>query len=59
MDLPNSGVALAVLAVANEEEQDGDRIRRGLGGADRSAMLEKLRAGPTIPMRWATASAKR
>ena len=33
MDLPNSAVALAVLAVAEREEQGGDRFGRRLLGA--------------------------
>ena len=43
MDLPNSSVALAVLAVAAGKEQGGDRLRRRLVGPDRAEMLEELR----------------
>ena len=59
MDLPNSAVALAVLAIADREEQGGDRLRRRLLGDDRAEMLARTSCtGPTTPTnsatRWAT-----
>ena len=44
MDLPNSAVALAVIAVATGEKQGGHRLGRRLLGHDRSEMLAQFRA---------------
>ena len=44
MDLPNSAVALAVLAHRHGEEQGGDRLRRRLLRDDRAEVLARFRA---------------
>ena len=44
MDLPNSAVALAVIAVAAGEKQGGHRLGRRVLGDDRSEMLAQFRS---------------